>query len=111
MSKFSRSPLTNNRAAILMIYPVESLPNGIRSPFHLGEGHSTGATFAMRTGPLGIQMVEEKSHCSNNPLDMKHKERTHSVKGELTLIDTVSLYQPIDMIISNRRHSCVFIES
>ena len=29
------------------VYPVESLPNGIRSPFHRGEGHSTGAPCPM----------------------------------------------------------------
>jgi len=33
--------------AMRHVYPVESLPNGIRSPFHRGEGHSTGALSSM----------------------------------------------------------------
>ena len=37
------------------VYPVESLPNGIRSPSHRGEGHSTGAPCSMRI----LQNVED----------------------------------------------------
>jgi len=33
--------------AMRHVYPVESLPNGIRSPFHRGEGYSTGAPCSM----------------------------------------------------------------
>jgi len=32
------------------VYPVESLPNGIRSPFHRGESNSTGALCSLPDG-------------------------------------------------------------
>lgn len=39
---------------------------------------------------------------------MKRPERVYSIKGELMLPDTLALYRLLDMLISNRRHSCIF---
>jgi polysaccharide pyruvyl transferase WcaK-like protein len=39
---------------------------------------------------------------------MKRPERVRSIKGDLTLPDTLALYRLLDMLISNRRHSCIF---
>lgn len=39
---------------------------------------------------------------------MKNKNHVHLVKKELNLIETMSLYSRIDMLVSNRRHSCIF---
>ena len=41
------SDIHSSSDAMRHVYPVESLPNGIRSPFHRGEGHSTGAPRSM----------------------------------------------------------------
>jgi len=43
------SDIHSSSDAMRHVYPVESLPNGIRSPFHRGEGHSTGAPSSLRS--------------------------------------------------------------
>ena len=42
----------------LHVYPVESLPNGIRSPFHRGEGHSTGAPCSLHAYHLYVIRID-----------------------------------------------------
>lgn len=39
---------------------------------------------------------------------MKLQDRVHLIKNEHNLTETVSLYQLLDMLVSNRRHSCIF---
>jgi len=39
---------------------------------------------------------------------MKHPERTHCPQRELDLAETLTLYQAIDILASNRRHSNIF---
>lgn len=45
----------------------------------------------------------------NNVRDcMKHKSQAFSVNADLNVFETFSLFQLLDMHISNRRHSCIF---
>ena len=39
---------------------------------------------------------------------MKHKARTHQIRGKYNLFQTLSFFPLIDMHISNRRHSAIF---
>jgi len=39
---------------------------------------------------------------------MRHKKKAHRITGELDLQETLSLFQLLQLHISNRRHSCIF---
>lgn len=39
---------------------------------------------------------------------MRHADRAHSIRGEHWLHEILSLYGRSDLLVSNRRHSCVF---
>jgi polysaccharide pyruvyl transferase WcaK-like protein len=39
---------------------------------------------------------------------MKNRKNAYSIKGEMNLNETLSLYSHIDMLVANRRHSCIF---
>lgn len=39
---------------------------------------------------------------------MKRPEKAHLIRNEYNLTETLSLYQLLDMLLSNRRHSCIF---
>ena len=54
-------------------------------------------------------LLEDDRHIAQHVIKaMKNHEKAHLVNTEMNLIETLSLYQHVDMVISNRRHSNIF---
>jgi len=54
-------------------------------------------------------ILEDDRHVADFVIKkMKNKASAHLVKKEMSLTETLSLYPHIDMLIANRRHSCIF---
>lgn len=52
---------------------------------------------------------EDDRFTHNDIVDMmKYKNKTHQIRGEYNLFETLSLYNLVDALFSNRRHSLIF---